>query len=222
MTVFLTRPAAATGGRLAALGVVHDEATSDWNGGPQPAFVALARRGLVKGPILEAGCGTGENALALAAWGKVVGVDSSAAAILAARRNAQERGIPALFLQRDVTQHMALRYRFQTVIDTGLFHGLDGPGRTRYVQQLARLVVPGGHVHLLCFNQGNDPQVDNLGARPNELPLALGGQFTLTTVRPERVMLPSTTHDGWLATYARIPKKRRGRPTHTATPFIHG
>lgn len=222
MTASLTHPTAATGGGMAALGFAGDGATSDWNGGPQPALLALARRGLVKGPILESGCGTGENALALAAWGKVVGVDSSAASILAARRKAQERGIPALFLQRDATQHLDLRYRFQTVIDAGLFHGLGGPDRMRYAQRLARLVEPGGHVHLMCSRLGNDPQVDNLSVRLTDVPLALGRQFRLTGLRPERFMQPSAIRDGWLATYTRMPKERRRRPTHTATPFIHG
>lgn len=190
--------------------------------GPQPAVLDLARRGLIAGPILVAGCGEGEDALALAPWGKVVGVDLSASAILAARRKAQKRGVPAYFLQRDVTHSMGLRYRFQTVVDAGLFHGLDGPRRIRYAQQLARLVEPGGHVHVLCFSQGNGPRVDNLGVRRTELPLALGAQFRLTTVRPEHFVVPHGTRDAWLATYERIPKQRRMRTPHVATPFIHG
>lgn len=221
MTARLKRRAPATRGRLATLEFVGDEA-SNWDGGPQPALLALAERGQVKGPILEAGCGTGENALALAGWGKVVGVDSSATAILAARRKAQERAIPAFFLQRDVTRHMGLRYRFKTVVDSGLFHGLDGAGRIRYAQQLARLVEPGGRVHVLCFSQGHGPRVDSLGVRRTELPTALGAQFVLTSVRSEPFMLTTGPRDAWLASYERVPKESRRRPPRVATPVVHG
>ena len=34
--------------------------------GPQPAFVALEEAGAIRGSVLDAGCGTGENALYLA------------------------------------------------------------------------------------------------------------------------------------------------------------
>jgi SAM-dependent methyltransferase len=43
---------------------------------PQPAFAALADRGLLTGRVLDAGCGTGEHTLLAAAHGAdAVGVD---------------------------------------------------------------------------------------------------------------------------------------------------
>ena len=43
----------------------------------QPAFERALREGDVRGPVLDAGCGTGENALYLAAQGfDVAGVDA--------------------------------------------------------------------------------------------------------------------------------------------------
>ena len=60
----------------------------------QPAFEALADAGEIVGPVLDAGCGTGENALFLAARGfEVVGVDAVEAAVEAARRMAVARGL---------------------------------------------------------------------------------------------------------------------------------
>ncbi len=38
--------------------------TAPWDiPGPQPAFVGLEEAGLIRGSVLDAGCGTGENAL---------------------------------------------------------------------------------------------------------------------------------------------------------------
>jgi SAM-dependent methyltransferase len=63
--------------------------TPPWDiGRPQPAFLALAEAGQVRGRVLDVGCGTGEHAL-LAAKLKLgleaTGVDVAAAAIAAAR-----------------------------------------------------------------------------------------------------------------------------------------
>ncbi len=51
-------------------------------GGPQPDIVRLAEEGEIVGDVLDAGCGTGENALYLAALGRrVMGVDAAPSAI---------------------------------------------------------------------------------------------------------------------------------------------
>ncbi|HEY5169610.1 MAG TPA: methyltransferase domain-containing protein, partial [Thermoleophilia bacterium] len=52
--------------------------TPPWDiGRAQPAFERAADAGLVRGPVLDAGCGTGENALFFAARGfDVIGVDA--------------------------------------------------------------------------------------------------------------------------------------------------
>ena len=48
----------------------------------QPAFLRLAKGGLLTGRVLDAGCGTGEHALLAARSGaEAVGVDVSARAI---------------------------------------------------------------------------------------------------------------------------------------------
>ncbi len=61
----------------------RDGGTPTWDvGRPQGAVVRLARTGLVTGSVLDAGCGTGENALHLAELGHaVLGVDFAVAAI---------------------------------------------------------------------------------------------------------------------------------------------
>ena len=54
------------------------------------------------GAVLDAGCGTGENALHLASLGlPVLGVDVAATALATARRTAAERGIEVEFAVAD-------------------------------------------------------------------------------------------------------------------------
>ena len=61
-------------------------------GKPQPAFVEVADR--VTGAVLDAGCGTGENALFFAGRGHpVLGIDFLERPIQEARRKGQERGV---------------------------------------------------------------------------------------------------------------------------------
>lgn len=123
-------------------------------GRPQPAFLALARDGAVRGSVLDAGCGTGENALYFAALGHdVLGVDGAPAAIDQARRKAEARGLRAEFLLHDALALEGLGRTFDTVIDSGLFHTFDDDERARYVASLARALRPGGRYFMLCFSE---------------------------------------------------------------------
>lgn len=126
--------------------------------GPQPAFVALEEAGKIVGSVLDAGCGTGENALYLAARGhEVLGVDFVAAAIERARIKARERGSSARFEIADALHLDQLGQTFDAVIDCGLFHVFNDKDRARYVASLARAARPGGRVHILCFSDKEPP-----------------------------------------------------------------
>lgn len=123
-------------------------------GRPQPAFEALADAGEIAGSVLDAGCGTGENALFLAARGfDVVGVDAVEAAVEAARRKALTRGLEAEFIVHDALALEGLGRRFATVVDSGLFHTFDDRERDRYVTSLARVLTLGGRYYVLCFSE---------------------------------------------------------------------
>jgi cyclopropane fatty-acyl-phospholipid synthase-like methyltransferase len=120
-------------------------------GRPQPAFVEIADR--VRGTILDAGCGTGENALFFAQRGHpVLGIDFLEGPIREARRKAQERGLDAEFVQRDALTLRDLDRQFDTMIDSGLFHVFSDEDRARYVAGLAHVARPGGRIFLLCFS----------------------------------------------------------------------
>lgn len=123
-------------------------------GRPQPAFEELADAGEIAGPVLDAGCGTGENALFLAARGfEVVGVDAVEAAVEAARRKAVARGLEAEFLVHDALALEGLGRRFVTVVDSGLFHTFDDRERGRFVKSLAAALTLGGRYYVLCFSE---------------------------------------------------------------------
>lgn len=68
-------------------------------GEPQPAILRLAGEGAFAGAVLDAGCGTGENALHVASLGlHVLGVDVAETALSIAREKAAGRGIDAEFV----------------------------------------------------------------------------------------------------------------------------
>ena len=72
--------------------------TPAWDiGRPQPLFAALFEEGAISGRVLDAGCGTGEHALMVAARGlDATGIDVSRNAIEIAMEKATERGIAAV------------------------------------------------------------------------------------------------------------------------------
>ncbi len=131
------------------------EGQPPWDiGRAQPAIVELADAGELQGPVLDVGCGTGENALFLASRGfEVAGVDAVPAAILSAARKAQQRGLSAAFLVHDALELEGLGRRFRTVVDSGLFHTFDDAERLRFALSLASVLEPGGRYFMLCFSE---------------------------------------------------------------------
>jgi SAM-dependent methyltransferase len=126
--------------------------------GPQPAFVRLADDGLIAGRVLDAGCGTGENALFLAERGlDVLGIDVSPSAIAEAVAKTERRRLRVLFRVGDALDLRGLGATFDTVIDCGLLHGFSDSDQATYATQLHAVVRPGGLYHVLCFNEHAAP-----------------------------------------------------------------
>ncbi|HEY3233583.1 MAG TPA: class I SAM-dependent methyltransferase [Polyangiaceae bacterium] len=123
-----------------------------WDTGrPQRALAEMAER--ITGSILDAGCGTGENALFLAERGhSVMGIDFLEEPIQRAKRKCAERGLKASFLVKNALTLEHWTERFDTVLDSGLFHVFDDDERERYVQGLSVVLKPGGRLFLLCFS----------------------------------------------------------------------
>jgi cyclopropane fatty-acyl-phospholipid synthase-like methyltransferase len=131
------------------------EGRPPWDvGRPQAEFVRLAESGAIAGSVLDAGCGTGENALYLASRGhEVWGVDFVPAAIERAQAKAAERGLAVHFEVGDALLLPLLGRRFDTVIDCGLFHVFGDEHRRTYAEGVAAVLRPGGRLFLMCFSE---------------------------------------------------------------------
>ena len=152
-------------------------------GRPQPAFARLADEGRLTGRLLDAGCGTGENALLAASCGAdVVGVDVSPTAISRARAKAAERKLPARFEVADALDLTSLRLHVDTVIDSGVFHVFGDEDRARYVASLAAVLRPGGACYLMCFSDRQPGDWGPRRVRADELRAAFGDGWTVDSM----------------------------------------
>jgi len=188
----------------------YRDGPAPWDvGRPQPAIVRVAAAGGFAGAVLDAGCGTGENALLVASLGwPVLGVDVAGTALAIARAKAAERGIDAEFAAADALHLERLGRRFATVLDCGLFHSFGDDERPGYVASLASVTEPAGTLYVLCFSD------DGPGTGPHpvsqaELRAAFGpgSGWNVAAIEPERVQTRYHDDDGapaWLATMKRI------------------
>lgn len=167
---------------------VYQAGSAPWDiGRPQPEIVALAAAGEIVGDVLDVGCGTGENALHLAALGRrVVGIDLAPTAVAAAREKAATRGLPAAFLVADALDLGKLRRRFETVVDCGMFHALEPAQRRVYARSLTEVLSPGGTLVLLCFSDEEPPGPGPYRLSQYELGEAFRSIFVVSSIRPGR------------------------------------
>jgi SAM-dependent methyltransferase len=168
----------------------------------------LASEGRLAGAVLDAGCGTGENALHLATLGlSVLGVDVAETALAIAREKARHRGIEVEFAVADAFHLERLGRRFETVLDCGLFHTFDGDERPRYVASLASVTEHDGTVYVLCFSD-DGPDTGPHPVSQEQLRAAFnpGTGWNVAAIEPDRVQTRYHV-DGapaWFATIKRI------------------
>jgi SAM-dependent methyltransferase len=185
-------------------------APAPWDiGRPQPVFVRLADAGLLRGRLLDSGCGTGENTLLAAERGAdAVGVDFSPLAIGRARGKMAERGIPARFEVADVLDLGQLGLAFDTVIDSGVFHVFDDEDRARYVTSLASVLEPGGTCYLICFSDRQPGDYGPRRVRQDELRAAFSDGWSVIDIAADTFELNPglviTSAQAWLATIRRL------------------
>jgi len=157
-------------------------------GEPQPEVVALIERQLIKGRLLDSGCGTGEHSLLAAQHGaKVTGVDISPRAVEAAQRTALARAVDAEFAVVNMLETVPWDDgAFDTVLDSGVFHSFAGAEQRAYVDNLTKVTKPGGRLHLICFSE-HQPGEGEWGPRritQAEIREAFGESWSVDEIRP--------------------------------------
>ena len=154
-------------------------------GRPQKAILDVADR--ITGSVLDAGCGTGENALFFASRGqKVTGIDFLADPITIAMRKAEERGLTATFLLMDALALKELPEVFDSAIDSGLFHVFSEDDRRRYVEGLASVLKPGGRLFLLCFSDAEPGDQGPRRVSRKEIEDVFAGGWVIESIEPSR------------------------------------
>src|SRR6202012_3753841 len=93
-------------------------------GEPPPEIPALIDQGKIKGDVLAAGCGEAALSMHLAALGhNTVGLDASPTAIELAKAAAARQGLTrASFAVADISSFTGYDGRFNTIVDSTLFH----------------------------------------------------------------------------------------------------
>ena len=150
---------------------------------PQRPFIEIADQ--ITGSVLDAGCGTGDNALFFAQRGHpVLGIDFVEFPIREAKRKAGELGVEAEFLQMDALKLTSLDRQFDNVIDCGLFHVLSDADRLPYIAGLAHVTKQNGKLFLMCFSDQEPGTTGPRRVSRMELRVAFADGWTIESIRP--------------------------------------
>ena len=152
-----------------------------WDTGITPPEVeaVIEDPAISPGRVLDLGCGTGTNVIAMARQGwEAVGVDFSLLAILQARWKAFWRRVDCRFHRSDVTDLPFLTRPFDLVLDIGCLHSLPPQKRGRYGDEVERLTRPGGWYMLYAFTPQADRPSDR-GVAPEEVESRFTPAFTV-------------------------------------------
>ena len=98
--------------------------------------------------VLDAGCGTGDDARAMVSWvgptGRVVGLDLHDETLVEARRRAADAGIPVEFVQGDVQRLPFADATFTGCRAERMFQHLEDPRQA--LRELVRVTRSGGRI----------------------------------------------------------------------------
>jgi SAM-dependent methyltransferase len=123
---------------------------------PQEVQEAFRAGNIPPGAALDLGCGTGTNTIFMAKQGRrALGLDFVPGAIKKARSKARQAGVDGRvqFRVADVTRLNEMNLPLSGfALDMGCFHGLSLDGQRRYVEGLAKAMVPGGRYMLYTLD----------------------------------------------------------------------
>jgi 2-heptyl-1-hydroxyquinolin-4(1H)-one methyltransferase len=161
-------------------------------GEPQPEIAALIDQGKIKGDVLDAGCGEAALALHMAALGhNTVGLDASPTAIELAKAEAARQGLTnASFEVADITDFTSWptgsEGRFNTIVDSTLFHSMPVELREGYQRSIVRAAAPGASYFVLVFAKIGDSGPAN-PVTEDELRDVVSRYWVVDEIRPARI-----------------------------------
>ena len=116
-----------------------------WDTGVSPPELFEFIQGHPPGRAIDIGCGTGTNVVTLARAGwQVTGVDFAPRAISLAKRKLKEAKVRARLYVSDATRLTGINGPFDLAFDLGCFHSIPSKGKAGYLEQLDRVLTPGG------------------------------------------------------------------------------
>lgn len=140
-----------------------------WDTGISPPELLEVINAYPPGRAIDLGCGTGTNAITLAKHGwQVTGIDFVGRAIRKARKKARQAGVNVDFFIGDATKTEMINGQFDLVLDIGCFHSFSPEGKRAYIQNLRKLLAPGGIFLLYGFLLGDDSP-GNTGISPEDI-----------------------------------------------------
>jgi 2-heptyl-1-hydroxyquinolin-4(1H)-one methyltransferase len=158
-------------------------------GEPQPELAALIDQGKITGDVLDAGCGEAALSLHLAALGhNTVGLDASPTAIELAKAEAAKRGLTnASFEVADISDFTGYDNRFDTIVDSTLFHSMPVELRDGYQRSIVRAAAPGASYFVLVFDRAGIPDGPINAVTEDELRQAVSQYWVIDELRPARI-----------------------------------
>lgn len=128
-------------------------------GRAQGAFQKIANNSQkynLKDPLLDIGCGTGENSLFFAEklGFSCTGIDTSPRAISKAIEKAKKRNLTGntSFLNYNLFELNSFSKKFNTIIDCGVFHMFDAESRKEYEHSIKSVLNEKGRLIILAFS----------------------------------------------------------------------
>jgi SAM-dependent methyltransferase len=105
--------------------------------------------------VIDLGCGTGNYVIYLSTKGfDLTGVDISASAIDIAKKSAAEKGIKCNFITANILSDMTeIIELFDFAYDWEVLHHIFPEDREKYINNVYRLLKPGGQYLSVCFSE---------------------------------------------------------------------
>lgn len=116
-----------------------------WDTGISPPELIEFIQQHTPGRAIDMGCGTGTNIITLARAGwQATGVDFAPRAIKLAKQKIRRAGVAAGLFVRDATKLTGIHGPFDLALDIGCFHAFTRKNQGKYLDELDRVLAPGG------------------------------------------------------------------------------